>query len=533
MSMRLAITAFCATGALLASACTSGPNNGATAAGPVLNKSFTFVGYYNIANTAIRLDVMKNPTLDPASAASWVPFASATTDDVPRDFNSTEPLYQWKVTAAPVKNLSEAARWPQGGLVRIRAVHPAPNGDIQLMTFDDVSFGDCLAEHLAASADWQTIGFDCAGLGGKTAALVSISNVPVPPGGPGAFNPDGFLGRKGQISTAETEQYYAATNAPLTLTAFKNKYGFPSGEVTATYYNNGDLGLGREMHCKTYLASGILLSVACYVTNYSGVHDATGKGVAAFNVASSTVLADAVARQHSFATVAMTYEPTGGANAVKFVVYGANGARANTAQLDSTANNTSIPNNCLACHGINSSYSSASNSVSAEARFLPFDPFSFEFSTAAGFTFDDQADEIRRLNALIKYTNPTPAISGFIDGLYAPNAVTDAAAVAKETFLPANWETGETLDGATLYRGVVTPACRTCHMSATVASLDFADYTDFSALISTIKSDACGNHVMPHAERVLKNFWESGARAYLITAFPSTTYPDPLAACKP
>lgn len=533
MSLRLAITAFCATGALLSSACTSGPNNGTTVSGPVLGKQFTFVGYYNLPNTAIRLDVMTNPTLNPSSEASWVPFANASTDDNPREINSTDPLYQWKVTAAPVSKASEAARWPQGGLVRVRAVHPDPDGDFQLVTFDDVSFGDCLGEHLAASADWTTIGIECAGLASKTAALVSISNVPVPAGGPGAFNPNGFLGRKGQITAVETEQYYAATAAPLTLNAFKSKFGFPSGEVTATYYNDGDLGLGREMHCKTYFNSGFLLSVACYVTNYSGVHDAAGKGVAAFNVNPTTVLADAVTRQHSFATVAMTYEPTGGANAVKFVVFGANGARVNTAQLDSTANNTSIPNNCLACHGINSSYSSASNSVSADARFLPFDPFSFEFSTAAGFTFNDQADEIRRLNALIKFTNPTPAINGFIDGMYAPNSVNDAAATAKSNFLPANWDTGTTLDGATLYRGVVVPACRTCHMSAVLPSLDFADYSDFSALISTIKSDACGSHVMPHAERVLKNFWESGARAYLVTAFPSTTYPDPLAACKP
>jgi hypothetical protein len=35
------------------------------------------------------------------------------------------------------------------------------------------------------------------------------------------------------------------------------------------------------------------------------------------------VLADAVARQHSFATVAMTYNGGSGANSVKFMVYDA------------------------------------------------------------------------------------------------------------------------------------------------------------------------------------------------------------------
>ena len=52
------------------------------------------------------------------------------------------------------------------------------------------------------------------------------------------------------------------------LTEFKTIFGFGTG-VTATYDNDGDLGLGREMHCKAY-PHPLGFGVACYATNYSG-----------------------------------------------------------------------------------------------------------------------------------------------------------------------------------------------------------------------------------------------------------------------
>lgn len=534
MSTRLAVAACLAASTLLLG-CQTGLTNGDTVSGSVVGKALTFSGFYNIPNTQIRIEVMNNPTLDPSNNANWSLLTTTTTNTTPLTINSTDPLYSWNVSATPVPSSAFLGRWPQGGLVRLRAVHPDASGDFRLVTFDDVTFGDCLSEQLSAQADWTTIGLECAGMGSNTVALVSTSNIPVLPGGPGNFSPNGFLGRKGSISAAETLQYYNTTNAPTTLTAFKNKYGFPSGEITATYYNDGDLGLGREMHCKTFVTSTFNIGLACYVNNYSGVSDSFGKGVAAFNVDPNVVLADAVAKQHSFATVAMVYEPPNGNNAVKFVVYDANGFRANTAALDSTGNNTSIPNNCLSCHGINSSYNASTNAVSANARFLPFDPFSFKFSSASGYTFAAQADSIRRLNSLVRsFGNPTPGIAEFIDGTYAPKAVSDPTAVANDDFVPDDWAlVNGSLVGTSLYRGVVKVACRTCHMSATTSSYDFADYADFSGLISLIKADVCGSHVMPHAERVMKNFWQSGARAYLITGFPPSTFPDPYGACKP
>lgn len=503
-------------------ACQTGPYNGTTtAAVSVIGKSFLFQGYWNEPSEVISLQVMKDPSKDPSVAGNWVQFATATSSTTPTTVNSTDPLYYWSVTAAPVPSNLVAARWPQGGLVRVRAFHDDANGGHVLTTFDDVTFPDCLGEQLQAGADWATIGTRCAGLGGV--ALVSTTNIPVAAGT--ASTGGGFLGRKGTITPVDTINYYLATGAPGSLGAFKSTYGFPTGEVTATYYNDGDLGLGREMHCKS---TG--LGVACYVTNYSGV-----AGKADFNQPVATVLADAVSRQHAFATVAMTYSGLPGPNAVKFVVYGADGNWQFDAQLDSTGNNKSIPNNCLACHGISSSYNPSTLTVSADARFLPFDPFSFQFSTASGWTFADQADKFRRLNALVRLANPSPAIAELIDGMYAPKSVFDATAVASDDFVPDAWANANgSLAGTALYKGVVKVGCRSCHSSSTSSSLDFNSADDFSAWIGQIRNDVCGsNHIMPHAEHVMKRFWQSGARAYLVTGYGPASYPDPLQACKP
>jgi hypothetical protein len=515
--------------ALSLAACQTGPTNGTTVAGGVIGKSIQFGGYFNKPNELISLQVMTDPTKDPSVSANWVQFATATTSSTPTTVNSTDPLYAWSVSAVPVPNIFVGARWPQGGLIRVRAFHSdPPNNDRVLTTFDDVTFGDCLVEQLNANADWVTIGTKCGGMGGGTAALVSTSNIPTAAGTAATFG--GFLGRKGTVTTADTFNYYLLNGLPPTLASFKSSFGFPTGEVTATYFNDGDLGLGREMHCKATSGGG----VACYVTNYDGNHD-PNQTSPVFNLDPTTVLADATQHVHGFATVAMIYTGGTGANSVKFVVYDANGNWTPTARLDSTGNNVSVPNNCLACHGINATFSAANHTVSANAKFLPFDPFSFKYSTAAGFTFADQADKFRRLNALVRAANPTPAIAELIDGMYAPKAVTDPTAVANNDFVPDDWRFANgSLAGTGLYKGTIKVGCRTCHISATSPGLDFNSADDFSPLIDTIRNDVCGTqHIMPHAERVMKKFWESGARAYLVTGYGPATYPDPLQACKP
>jgi hypothetical protein len=218
-----------------------------------------------------------------------------------------------------------------------------------------------------------------------------------------------------------------------------------------------------------------------------------------------------------FATVAMVYEPPATSlNSVKFFVYDAVGVLTTNAKLDNAGHNDSVPNNCLACHGIDSAYVEPLNLVIG-AEFLPFDPFSFKFNNKVGWRLVDQQDEFRKMNAMIKLASPTAATVELIDGMYAPKSVNDSSAVASDTFVAGDW--GTSTSGKSMYNGVIKRYCRTCHVSSNVANRDFADRADFDALSGSIINRVCNNHTMPHAERTLKKFWNSGARAYLLTDF--------------
>src|SRR5204862_4439341 len=111
------------------------------------------------------------------------------------------------------------------------------------------------------------------------------------------------------------------------------------GDTSAIYYNAGDLGFGREMHCRQ--SADANPDVACYVTNY-GLP--AGDPVLA--------LSQAIAHDPPVATVGMDYSapPGGGAKVVKFYVWNAAGNLQNQAALDSEGFK-SVPQICLVCHG--------------------------------------------------------------------------------------------------------------------------------------------------------------------------------------
>src|SRR6185503_5637266 len=120
-------------------------------------------------------------------------------------------------------------RWRQGGVLRLRVVD---------------SDGDPLPY---------------AQSGGEDSVIVLAS--PSPP--PALWT---YLTWTPVGSVDDTEAYYSATGAPATLDDFLTAYGFGgSDEIDAQYYNAGDLGIGREMHCRATASAG---GVACYVRNF-------------------------------------------------------------------------------------------------------------------------------------------------------------------------------------------------------------------------------------------------------------------------
>src|SRR6185369_16105987 len=160
------------------------------------------------------------------------------------------------------------------------------------------------------------------------------------------------------------------------------------------------------------------------------------------------------------------------ANDVQFFVFDAQDNLANLAQLDSLGSNESIPNNCLNCHG--GTYDPQTGAL-VGATFLPFDPSSFLFSTQPDFTYAVQEDQFRQLNLLVRSSGPPPSIVQFVNGLYDDHAETPGTH-ANLDWIPPGWNTDDV--SKVVYREVVRPYCRTCHMSQ-IGDFSFLRLDDF------------------------------------------------------
>ena len=120
-------------------------------------------------------------------------------------------------------------------------------------------------------------------------------------------------------NSTSTSAYYAGIGATNdTFNAFKSRNGFNTGgDVQAVYFNEGDLRLGRDMHCKQNGPK-----IACYVSNYGPPpfipgkpgSDMPGKPNLAWpntQVALDEAINGAAGRGPTpFATVAMEFSPT-------------------------------------------------------------------------------------------------------------------------------------------------------------------------------------------------------------------------------
>jgi hypothetical protein len=160
----------------------------------------------------------------------------------------------------------------------------------------------------------------------------------------------------------------------------------------------------------------------------------------------------------------MVYDASrdGLSNDVKFYVYD-NTQRLNTVALDSEGGKAT-PHLCLSCHG--GVYDDATHSVNG-ASFLPFDTAAFKYSNRSGYTLADQQESFRKLNRLVKQSNPAPAITQLIDGWYAASGgVGTQGAVQDEGYIIPAYD-GNSADRA-LYLRTIKPFCRSCHVAQTV-----------------------------------------------------------------
>jgi|tagenome__1003787_1003787.scaffolds.fasta_scaffold20961417_1 hypothetical protein len=304
-----------------------------------------------------------------------------------------------------------------------------------------------------------------------------------------------WLSKKGIGTTAEAAEYYNTIGAtPLKddLTKWKVANGFPAqgaapDEVRARYFNAQDLNLGRDTHCR--VASSHL---ACYQNN-SGPEP----GSADFPNADKA-LDDMVNGLPPFATVAMDQTANG---TVNFYAYKKDGSLVQAAGLDNEGPKA-MPNVCTACHG--GRYDVSSNTVTG-ASFLPFDVFGFKFASAPGFSLNDQQEDFRQLNAMVKSTspnssNPNNPIVTFIDGMYG-NSVGTPGTYASDNWVPAGWSAKPNV------YDVFKRTCRTCHL-ALREGIDFTSSKQLTDTPGPVGIDVCGSgHSMPNAEVPYRKFW--------------------------
>lgn len=329
----------------------------------------------------------------------------------------------------------------------------------------------------------------------------------------------------GQLDQATTN-YYAQVDPNgdrVTLDGpdgFKTVHGFgaggpgcanlAAGETCAIFANSGDLGFGREMHCKTNGAD-----VACYVTNYGDIF-----------TPDSTDVDDAVDGVAKVATVAMEYAPIEGDPAatpvVKFFVYNGAGTRVNRADLDGKGLRP-VPQLCMVCHG--GAYPGGPTTgvppfttfdeVKLGSEFLAFDLHNYTFA-AAPFDKASQQAAFKTLNEqIVLATNPASAhttlyIAEMYDGDNGVPAtdqeellvIDDPGAAAADRWggQPAKRE---------MYRHVIGNACRTCHATHPVPALRFVNAPQVISILGQVETRVCVQHVMPHAKVTHDLFWLS------------------------
>lgn len=440
------------------------PRLGTVIGGPTTSASITFAGVHERPAYSIDIQIFTD---------AWITIATATTGNQPSSTDSS--VFEWQVIASPAQ--LSPSRWPQGGLLRVRAI--GGDGEVLAALFHDAD--TCLDEN----ETWLDRAEHCGGTFDKGIVILSPADIANGPRRPR------FLDRLGWIDPIETAQYYETIAAPLTLTDFRTKFGITATSPTSTYYNGSDLGIGREMRCQEQAGGG----VACAVANYGS-----------FGGVQREALDAAIDLRGAFATVAMVYTPPLSApNSVQFMVYGANGGLINEAQLDTVGDNRAVPNNCLNCHGTSARYDAATNSVTG-ASFLPFDQKILTFSTRAGFTEHDQAPAISQLDHLIAPAT-SEANRQLISGWY-PNG----PAATAENFVPLGW-TGSSLERK-VYEHVIAVSCRNCHTSRS-DDLSFVTSDMFAARSSEIANSLCGKRDMPNAQVPLEHMWNGPARAYL------------------
>ncbi len=502
---------------LLALGCVAEPTG--SVHGSVAGTEVNFSGITLDPGEALDVQVLADPNEPPSASNPWEslldpqdPLILSGTDAL--DWNGT-PFYTWSADLTVVAAGQSSARWPEGGLARARVVYdgtPYP-----LVTIDSQ---DCIVG-MESSSLHQTVDA-CRSHDSGTLTLVSTEHFPAAQAAP-------YLSRKAVGKTIDARAYYAGVGVlspdpfgrgyvdgpKADLSGWMAANGFDGVDEThAQFYNRGDLGIGRDMHCRE-TGRG---SIACYVSNYGSTADFLDDQATAFSV--DPLADDPRDPVLPFATVAMEFSANqaGQPNEVRFFVYGRDGRHVEEAALDSEGDKA-FPGLCLPCHG--GTYDDSTHTITG-ASFLPFDLDQFTAPDDPSGPLG-QEEAFRQLNAMVLQTRDG-ATDGRIEAVMLspqPGAVDTVGAAFDRDYVPTTWQaSGSDRVTPVLYAEVVKPYCQMCHVANNTIALD--DLASMQPLSGIIEANTCGEGSfglgMPHAEMTARLFWESPARAHLTSA---------------
>ncbi|MCG6934132.1 MAG: hypothetical protein LJE57_10870 [Gallionella sp.] len=411
-----------------------------------------------------------------------------------------------------------------------------------------------------------------------------------PTSGPDSFlifpnpqkQPDGTLQTN---TTAYATAYYAAIdpgNTRDTLDKWKAANGFgdltTGTETTVVFGDVRDLGYGRRMIVRNITSGPNKGTIAVMVENYL-VSAATNYGYSSFNLDAAVVqdqrwhvgtnaieFSASACTSSDPASCVTANSPTPVKFAKFFTFDPATGKRLLAANLDGRGDKA-MPSICITCHGGRGDpltpaagsptgkplfpwvgNSASQKRADVQAHMQPLIVDSFGYSTTPGYTRADQEARLKAINELVLSSYPIPASTIYPED--ANRRITNgnewngtAAAIIKaayggdglpnatfsDSYVPANWSSmGQTA----MYKNVVVPYCRTCHIQRGVNAygindLDFDHYCSqttpgtcdtnavnpynsyFYGYASRIKAHVLDRGNMPLAKIVYQRFWGS------------------------
>jgi hypothetical protein len=329
---------------------------------------------------------------------------------------------------------------------------------------------------------------------------------------------------------ASQQSFGQAVIEDVTFADWKTRFQFPqptAGESlqeyrarahVTVYYNQNELGLGRELGCATFYDSddtgAPAQGVACYVTNYGE----------SFNDYEHAI-ADARLGRRYRNTVVLSYQPSLPVDyQVQFAAFDGQpdggGRLKSSAQLDLMGDRP-VPQICTNCHG---GVYDPSRRLVKNAHFLPANVFAVRYGADAPYRREDQSQSFRFINdlalamdlQLAERGRPdvllTQAQRDYLRALYAlsPDAKQIPPGSREQADgVPPSWS--DTSDSRTIWRYAILPYCATCHNALPPWGGNpvdnYRDFTESPQGWAAIRALLCERFEMPHAQPTLNKFW--------------------------